>query len=218
MKNILKLEKIIGISFKNKDILIRSLTHKSCSNKNNERLEFLGDRVIALTLSKKLYDLYPNETEGILDKRFSKLVNKGTIYEISKKIELEKFLFLAKSNKLNQAAKKNIVSNACEALIGAIFLEQGYEVTKELILKLWKSHLLQSNVTIVDSKTKLQEYSLKNYKKLPIYKIEKKTGPGHQPIFKISVKLEKSKKYFGIGLSKQEAEQNAANVMLKNLD
>ena len=218
MKNISTLEKILGIRFKNKNILIKSLTHKSYSANNNERLEFLGDRVVGLILSRKLYDLYPNESEGILDKRFSKLVNKKTFYEISKKIKLQNFLFLGQSYKGSQTVNKNIISNACEALIGAIFLEHGYDVAKTVILKLWKNNLSESNITIVDSKTKLQEYSLKKYKKLPIYKFENKTGPGHQPVFKISVKLENSKKYYGIGLSKQEAEQKAAGKILKNLD
>ncbi len=218
MKNISTLEKILGIRFKKKDILIKSLTHKSYSANNNERLEFLGDRVVSLILSRKLYDLYPNESEGILDKRFSKLVNKKTFYEISQKIKLQNFLFLGRSYKGSQIVHKSIVSNACEALIGGIFLEHGYDVAKTLILKLWKDHLLESNITIVDSKTKLQEYSLKKYKKLPIYKLEDKTGPGHQPVFKISVKLENSKKYYGIGLSKQDAEQKAAGKTLKNLD
>ena len=217
MKNISILEKILGIKFKNKNILIKSLTHKSYSTNNNERLEFLGDRVVGLILSRKLYDLYPNESEGILDKRFSKLVNKKTFYEISKKIKLQNFLFLGQSYKGSQTVNKSIASNACEALIGAIFLEHGYDIVKTLILKLWKNHLLESNITIVDSKTRLQEYSLKKYKKLPIYKLEKKTGPGHQPVFKISVKLENSKKYYGVGLSKQDAEQKAADKTLKNL-
>ena len=218
MKNISTLEKILGIRFKKKDILIRSLTHKSYSANNNERLEFLGDRVVSLILSRKLYDLYPNESEGILDKRFSKLVNKKTFYEISKKIKLHNFLLLGKSSKNSQSINNKIASDAFEALIGAVFLEHGYDIAKELILRLWKSFLFESNITIVDSKTKLQEYSLKKYKKLPIYKLENRTGPNHQPVFKISVKLENSKKYYGTGLSKQDAEQKAADQILKNLD
>ena len=218
MKNISTLEKTLGIKFKDKNILIKSLTHKSYSTNNNERLEFLGDRVVGLVLSRKLYDLYPHESEGILDKRFSKLVNKKTFYEISKKIKLKNFLLLGKSSKGSQAINKNIVSDACEALIGAVFLEHGYDIVKELILRLWKSLLFESNITIVDSKTKLQEYSLKKYKKLPIYKLENRTGPNHQPVFRISVKLESSKKYYGTGLSKQDAEQKAADKILKNLD
>ena len=218
MKNILTLEKILRVKFKDKSILIKSLTHKGYSNNNNEKLEFLGDRVVGLILSKKLYDLYPDESEGTLDKRFSKLVNKKTFYEISKKIKLNNFLFLRKSSKGGQAINKNIVSDACEALIGAIFLDLGYDIAKEVILRLWKNHLFESNITIVDSKTKLQEYSLKKYQKLPIYKLENKTGPNHYPVFKISVKLNNSKKYYGIGLSKQDAEQKAADKILKNLD
>ena len=90
MKNISTLEKILRVKFKDKSILIKSLTHKGYSNNNNEKLEFLGDRVVGLILSKKLYDLYPDESEGTLDKRFSKLVNKKTFYEVSKKIKLNK--------------------------------------------------------------------------------------------------------------------------------
>ena len=218
MTNISTLEKILRIKFKDKNILIKSLTHKSYSTNNNERLEFLGDRVVGLILSRKLYDLYPNESEGTLDKRFSKLVNKKTFYEISQKIKLKNFLFLGKSSKDGQPINKNIVSDACEALIGAVFLDHGYDSAKELILRLWKNHLFESNITIVDSKTKLQEYSLKKYQKLPIYKLENKTGPNHYPVFKISVKLDNSKKYYGIGLSKQDAEQKAADKILKNLN
>ena len=218
MTNISTLEKILRIKFKDKNILIKSLTHKSYSNNNNEKLEFLGDRVVGLILSRKLYDLYPNESEGTLDKRFSKLVNKKTFYEISQKIKLKNFLFLVKSSKDGQPINKNIVSDACEALIGAVFLDHGYDSAKELILRLWKNHLFESNITIVDSKTKLQEYSLKKYQKLPIYKLENKTGPNHYPVFKISVKLDNSKKYYGIGLSKQDAEQKAADKILKNLN
>ena len=218
MTNISTLEKILRIKFKDKNILIKSLTHKSYSNNNNEKLEFLGDRVVGLILSRKLYDLYPNESEGTLDKRFSKLVNKKTFYEISKNIKLNNFLFLGKSSKGGQSINKNIVSDACEALIGAVFLDRGYDIAKEIILKLWKNHLFESNITIVDSKTKLQEYSLKKYQELPIYKLENKTGPNHYPIFKISVKLYNSKKYYGIGFSKQDAEQKAADKILKNLD
>ena len=218
MTNISTLEKILRIKFKDKNILIKSLTHKSYSDNNNEKLEFLGDRVVGLILSRKLYDLYPNESEGTLDKRFSKLVNKKTFYEISQKIKLKNFLFLGKSSKDGQPINKNIVSDACEALIGAVFLDHGYDSAKELILRLWKNHLFESNITIVDSKTKLQEYSLKKYQKLPIYKLENKTGPNHYPVFKISVKLDNSKKYYGIGLSKQDAEQKAADKILKNLN
>jgi ribonuclease-3 len=162
--------------------------------------------------------LYPNESEGTLDKRFSKLVNKKTFYEISQKIKLKNFLFFGKSSKGGQPINKNIISDACEALIGAVFLDHGYDGAKEVILRLWKNHLFESNITIVDSKTKLQEYSLKKYQKLPIYKLENKTGPNHYPVFKISVKLDNSKKYYGIGLSKQDAEQKAADKILKNLD
>ena len=218
MKNISTLEKILRIKFKDKNILIKSLTHKSYSNNNNEKLEFLGDRVVGLILSRKLYDLYPNESEGTLDKRFSKLVNKKTFYEISQKIKLKNFLFLGKSSKDGQPINKNIVSDACEALIGAVFLDHGYDSAKELILRLWKNHLFESNITIVDSKTKLQEYSLKNFKKLPKYLIVDCTGPKHNPLYKISVSIVGSKTFIGQGNSKQQAEQDSAKKLINYIN
>ena len=111
---------------------------------------------------------------------------------------------------------EKILSDACEALIGAIYIDQGYSFVKEFILKIWKNHLSVSNITILDSKTKLQEYALKHFKKLPIYKFVSSKGPKHKPTFKISVSIHGSKLFIGSGKSKQEAEQNGAGKLLKS--
>ncbi len=212
------LEKKIKINFKDKDLLIRSLTHKSFDkNINNEKIEFLGDRVLGLVIAKKLLEIYPDEKEGILDKKYASLVNKKTCLEIAKKIDLQKFILT-----LNVKTKKNIVedkviADSCEALIGSIYLDKGFNIVEKLILNLWSDHIKNSIITQIDAKTKLQEYSLKRFKKLPIYKMISNTGPRHKPIFKVAVKLINTKFYFSEGKSKKEAEQNAANECLRNI-
>ena len=212
------LEKKIKINFKDKNLLIRSLTHKSFDkNINNEKIEFLGDRVLGLVIAKKLLEIYPNEKEGILDKKYASLVNKKTCLEIGKKIDLQKFILT-----LNVKTKKNIIedkviADSCEALIGSIYLDKGFNIVEKLILNLWSDHIRDSIITQIDAKTKLQEYSLKKFKKLPIYKMISNTGPRHKPLFKVAVKLINTKLYYSEGKSKKEAEQNAANECLRNI-
>ncbi len=212
-----KLEKKINIKFKNKSLLIRSLTHKSFNKiNNNEKIEFLGDRVLGLVIAKKLLEIYPDEKEGILDKKFASLVNKKTCLQIGKNIELQNYIliFNPKNKSINMEDK--VVSDTCEALIGAIYLEKGFNTTEKIILDLWKENIKESVITQVDAKTKLQEFSLKKFKKLPTYKIISNTGPRHKPLFKVAVKLPNTKFYNGDGKSKKEAEQNAALLCLNN--
>jgi len=213
-----ELEKIYQIKFKNSEILIKSLTHKSYDSvNNNEKLEFLGDRVLGLVISKKLLETYPNEKEGALDKKLAFLVNKKKCLEVAKSINLEKFILVGSSKKKKIKIEDKIISDCCEALIGAIYLDQGFHTIEKFILKIWKSHLKQTVVTFVDSKTKLQEYSLKKYKTLPVYKLLENLGPRHNPVFKVGVKLHNSKFVYGKGGSKKNAEQKAATLFLKNL-
>ncbi|WP_435163943.1 ribonuclease III [Candidatus Pelagibacter bacterium nBUS_25] len=212
------LQKKINVKFKNLDLLIRSLTHKSFdTNKNNEKIEFLGDRVLGLVIAKKLLEAYPDEKEGILDKKFASLVNKKTCLEIAKKINLEKFILTFNSKNKKIKIEDKIVSDGCEALIGAIYLDKGIIVAEKVILNLWKNKIKESVVTQIDAKTKLQELALKNFKKLPNYKLISSTGPRHKPSFKVGVKLPNSKYFFGLGKSKKEAEQNAAIACLKSI-
>jgi len=216
--NIDKLEKKLKVKLKNKSLLITSLTHKSANSKdNNEKLEFLGDRVIGLVLSKKLYDLYPNETEGVLDKRFAKLVNKNTCCSVGWSMGIQNYIIFGDKKKKINIKDEKILSDACEALIGAIYIDRGYNFVQNFILKFWKKDLSKSNVTVLDSKTHLQEHSLKNYKKLPVYRLLNTQGPRHSPIFKVSVYIQGSKQFVGTGKSIQEAEQNAAKNLLNVL-
>ena len=217
-KYIKKIEDVIKINFKNKDLLIKSLTHKSFSEKyNNEKLEFLGDRVIGLVISKELLNLYPKEKEGIIDKKFSNLVNKKTCKDVADKLNLKDFIRIGNSFKKVKMFNEKILSDSCEALIGAIYLDQGLAVSEKFILDQWNTFIKKSKITKIDPKTRLQEYSLKKYKKLPVYKMYKQTGPNHNPLFKIQVQIFNSKKFFGFGKSKKIAQKNAALKLIQSL-
>ena len=215
----LLLQKKIKVNFRNKDLLIRSLTHKSFDRENNnEKVEFLGDRVLGLVIAKKLLEIYPNEREGILDKKFASLVNKKTCLEIAKKIELQKYILTLNAEKKRSNIEDKVLADSCEALIGSIYLDKGFNTVEKIILDLWSNKIKESINTQIDSKTKLQELSLKRYKKLPIYKLISNTGPRHKPLIKVGVKLVKTKFYIAEGKSKKDAEQNAATICLKYIN
>ena len=212
------LEKKLKIIFRNKDLLIKSLTHKSFDKENNnEKLEFLGDRVLGLIIAKKLLEIYPNENEGTLDKKFASLVNKKTCVEIAKKLDLNKYILTFNVETKKVIIEDKILADSCEAIIGAAYLDKGYLVAEKLILNLWSDNIKNSVITQIDAKTKLQELSLKKFKKLPIYKLISNTGPRHKPLFKVAVKLVDSKFYTAKGRSKKEAEQNAAITCLQSI-
>ncbi len=219
VKSLKELEDIIKYNFKDKKSLHRALTHKSYnSEKNNEKLEFLGDRVLGLIISKKLLDKYPDEKEGIIDKKFANLVNKRTCVAIANKLDLKKYLYLGSSHKNLERSADKIISDSLEAIVGAIYLDGGLKSSEKFILNFWESYLEKSVFTLIDSKTKLQEYSLKKFKKLPKYTFFKKTGPQHKPIFKTVVEIPGSKKIVGEGSSKKNAQQNAAEKLIKILN
>ena len=218
-KKIKELEKIIKYNFKKSTILEKALTHKSFDNNiNNEKLEFLGDRVLGLVISEKLIEKYPDEKEGIIDKKYANLVNKKTCLLIAKRINLKKFILLGSSHKKLQRTADKISSDCLEAIVGAIYLDGGLKSVEKFILIFWEEFLLKSSITLIDSKTKLQEFSLKKFKELPKYIFFKKTGPQHRPLFKTEVQIPNSKKIVGIGSSKKNAQQNAAAKLLKILN
>ena len=214
-----KLQKILNIRFNNINVLIQAITHKSYNSKiNYEKLEFLGDRVLGLIISNRLLELYPHEKVGILDKKFSNLVNKNICYEIGIKLKLNEFVLVGNTKKNNLKIENKIISDVCESIIGAIYLDRGLKITKEFILNMWTDYLKSSNFTKIDSKTKLQEFSLKKFKSLPEYKVISNTGPRHKPNFKVGVKIKNSRFIFASGSSIKNAEQSAASMLLKNLD
>ena len=216
--NYQNLEKKIKVIFKNKDLLIKSLTHKSYDRENNnEKIEFLGDRVLGLIMAKRLLEIYPNEKEGILDKKFASLVNKRTCLEIANKIELQNYILTLNSKNKKNIIEDKVMADSCEALIGSIYLDKGFQVTEKVVLNLWSAKIKDSIITQIDAKTKLQEFSLKKFKKLPTYKLISNTGPKHKPLFKVGVKLLNTKLFISEGKSKKDAEQNAAILCLNSL-
>jgi len=221
MIDVSNFEKKIKIKFINKNLLKNSLTHKSFdSKKNYEKLEFIGDRVLGLVIANKLLELYPDEKEGILDKKLANLVNKNKCYEIGKMLELQKYILVGNvkdKDKKEKNIQSKIIADCCEAVIGAIYIDQGLKIVKSFILNYWKNELKFSDKLIIDSKTRLQEYSLKKFKKLPKYKLLENSGPRHKPIFKVAVKISNTDFFSSSGESKKIAEQNAAKLLLSKL-
>ena len=216
-RDLINFQKKIGINFKNQKLLIKSFTHKSFNPiENNEKLEFLGDRVLGLIISQNLLKFFPNDKEGDLDKKLASLVNKKKCATIAKDIELQDYI-LIKNSKTNVTVENKILSDCLESIIGCIYLDQGLDAAEKFIIKNWHKYLNKRLMTERDAKTKLQEYSLKLHKCLPVYKLLDNKGPRHKPLIKVSVKIKNSKSIIAIGSSKKEAEQKAAKKLLSIL-
>ena len=217
IKNLANFQKRIGINFHNQKLLTKSFTHKSYNPvENNEKLEFLGDRVLGLVISQNLLKFFPNDKEGDLDKKLASLVNKKQCAVIAKDINLQEYILIKNSNNKTSIENK-VLSDCLESVIGCIYLDQGLEVAEKFIIKNWRKYLNKSLITERDSKTKLQEYSLKNFKSLPVYKLLENKGPRHKPLIKVSVNIKNSKNITATGNSKKEAEQKAAKKLLTSL-
>lgn len=217
IKNLANFQKRIGINFHNQKLLTKCFTHKSYNPvENNEKLEFLGDRVLGLIISQNLLKFFPNDKEGDLDKKLASLVNKKQCAVIAKDINLQEYILIKNSNNKTSIENK-VLSDCLESVIGCIYLDQGLEVAEKFIIKNWRKYLNKSLITERDSKTKLQEYSLKNYKSLPVYKLLENKGPRHKPLIKVSVNIKNSKNITATGNSKKEAEQKAAKKLLTSL-
>tara|TARA_B100000575_G_scaffold287521_1_gene286010 strand:+ start:833 stop:1537 length:705 start_codon:yes stop_codon:yes gene_type:complete len=216
-------ENKIGYKFKNKSLLNQSLTHPSFyselkidNKKVNqfERLEFLGDRVLGLSIASMLFKKYKFFNEGDLSKKHSYLVQKNFLYKIAINLEIEN-LVLYNFKKKNKKMMISIISDTVESLIGAIYIDGGHKSSFEFIKKFWISYLDIDVSKTLDPKTALQEFSQQKEKKLPEYKIIKKEGPSHSPIFTVSLKVLNFKKINSTGSSIREAEKKAASEALK---
>ena len=222
-KKIIQFENHIGYFFKNKKLLINALVHPSylVENKKNiendfERLEFLGDRVLGLAISSIIYGKFKKNNEGDLSKKLSYLVQKNFLHKIS--IDLKITNILKFNYKKNEKMNISILADSIESLIGAIYLDGGFNNAKTFINNIWKPHLDISEQNMQDSKTKLQELSQQKSKKLPEYSLVKKDGPAHSPIFTVSLKVLNLKKIKASGPSIREAEKNAAKTALTLLN
>ena len=217
VKNLENFQKKIGINIKNQKLLVTSFTHKSYDSKdNNEKLEFLGDRVLGLVISKNLLKFFPHDNEGDLDKKLASLVNKKQCAKIANDIKLQNYI-LVKDSKKDLHFENKILSDCLESIIGCIYLDQGIDAAEKFIIKFWHKYLNKSLAIERDAKTKLQEYSLKAHKSLPVYKLLENKGPRHKPLIKVSVYIKNSKNIIASGFSKKEAEQKAAKKLLESI-
>lgn len=215
-----ELYKIIGYTFKDEGLLRVALTHPSLEGvPNYQRLEFVGDRVLGLAIAAWMYELYPEVDEGGLASRHTNLVRREACAKVAAGLRLGDFIHMAKSSEDTGGRKREtIIADACESIIGAIYLESGYEEAEKFIRKNWKE--LAENVQIArrDAKTMLQELVQSRGKPTPSYTAIDKIGPDHQPVFTIAVKVTGEGQEHAKGNSKREAEQDAAAVMLARLN
>ncbi len=218
-------EKNIGVAFKNKNLLKEALTHRSYLNEHsdwpvfhNERLEYLGDAVLELVTTEYLFNFYPNHQEGELTSLRAALVNYQMMGKVAREISLEKFLFLSRGEAKDEGkAREVILANALESLIGALYLDHGYEVTKNFIERFVIQHLREvvDQKLYRDPKSLFQEIVQEKKKVTPTYKVIRETGPDHQKQFLVGVFLNDEPVAQGQGTSKQEAESNAAKAALE---
>ena len=212
-------EKKINYKFKNKSLIDLAFTHSSFKNKKNknyERLEFLGDRVLSLVISEDLFLKYSNENEGALSKRLSDLVSKQKLLEVANEISIKEMLKIDQFEKRNLKLKKNIsiLSDVCEALIGAIYLDSDLENAKKFISKYWKKKISKNILPPQDPKSLLQEVAQKKGLNLPKYILKNKEGPPHNPRFEVEVFLKGIRKFSAIAKTIKIAEINAAKKMV----
>lgn len=219
-----KLENLISYEFKNKGLLKEAVTHRSYLNENpkwplshNERLEFLGDAVLELAITENLFGKFPTEPEGKLTTLRAALVNYQMLAKLSKKIDLEKFILLSKGEaKDTGRAREVILANVMEAVIGAIYLDAGYAEARRFV----ESFILPETKEVLakrldkDPKSLLQEWSQEKLKITPLYKLLSEKGPDHKKVFVVAVYLGEEEAARGEGMSKQDAEVEAARKAL----
>jgi len=226
MSNLKNLEKIINVKFNNIDLLQQALVHRSFINEHpdfrvghNERLEFLGDAVLEIIITEYLFINFPDKPEGDLTNWRASLVNSKMLYQVAKNLNFEKYLLLSKgeSRDKDSKARQYILADSVEAIIGAIYLDQGLEVAKNFIFKNVIINLddIIKNKTYLDPKSRFQEVSQEIVGITPSYKVLKEEGPDHAKKFTIGLFLEEELVSVGEGFSKQEAQTDAAEKGLQ---
>lgn len=213
------LQDTIGYMFEDLGLLDRALTHSSAHHEraldHNERLEFLGDRVLGLVAADFVYRAYPNASEGELSRRFNQLVRRETCARVALDLEVPACIDTGRSMSVSTLSKSvNVLGDVCEALVGALYLDGGLEVTRTIVERLWGPYLVREDAE-KDPKTRLQEWALAQHGSMPAYRALSRQGPEHAPIFKMSVCVLGVGEAVGQGTSKRYAEQSAAEAFLK---
>ncbi len=220
-------EKLIGHRFKDKGLLVQALSHSSYVNENpsaggesNERMEFLGDSVLGFIITQYLYRHHPNRSEGELTLMKSVLVSEGTLARIAKGLDLGKYLYLGKGELSSGGIKRaSNLSNALEAILGAVYLDGGMTEAKRVTIALFENDLkrIEANRHTLNYKNLLQTYSQEHRDVIPDYVLLESRGPQHGKVFKVEVKIKGEALGRGSGRTKKQAEQEAARVALKSL-
>lgn len=214
------LEERIGYTFADKELLERALTHISALSGGNrnasyQRLEFLGDHVLGLVISDMLYKAFPRANEGEMSRRLSDLVRKETCAEVARAMDIGPALKLGNSeSQAGGRLRTTILADACEGLVGAVFVDGGYGAADTLVTRFWRERMLKPMRPLRDPKTLLQEWAQGRGLPAPAYKEVERKGPHHDPEFRVSVSLPDRPVAEGIGSSKRAAEQAAASAML----
>jgi len=218
MTDYAKLEQCLDYQFKNKNLIIEALTHKSFKKPyNNERLEFLGDAVLNLIVGEYLYTKFPKSNEGDLSKIRASLVNETGFTKLANAIKLGDYIYLSVAEERNKGrTKASILSDAFEAIMGAVYLESGIEILKSIILKLLEKSYEQINLDVLfsDFKTALQEITQAEFGSIPEYKLEGSYGPDHQKEFEVSIWIDGKTYGKAMGKSKKLAQQAIAKIAL----
>lgn len=211
----------LGHSFKNPELLTEALTHSSLSSatrRDNQRLEFLGDRVLGLIVSEALLELDQDASEGDLAPRFNTMVRKETCAEVAGEIKLGDALMLGRSEMLSGGRRKQaLLGDAMEAVIAAVYLDAGFEATRDVVRSLWGSRLEAAKEAARDAKTVLQEWAQARGMTPPTYSETARSGPDHAPVFTIKVTLDDGQSAEARASSKRHAQQAAAEALLEGL-
>lgn len=210
-----ELEARLGYSFTDKDLLGRALTHVSAAGPSYQRLEFLGDRVLGLSIAEMLYAAYPEASEGELSRRLSNLVRRESCAEVAVAWDVGPHLILGVGES-HSGGRRNgaILADACEAILGAVFLDGGYEAARQLVSRAFVGRLSATTRPLRDPKTALQEWAQGRGLPTPVYQVVDRFGPDHAPRFKIAAKVAGVPDGLGQGPSKRAAEQDAAQSLL----
>lgn len=215
------LEKRLGHRFGDPALLVRAMTHSSMSSPtraDNQRLEFLGDRVLGLVMSEALLAADTSATEGQLAPRFNALVRKEACAEVAREIDLGAGLKLGRSEMLSGGRRKQaLLGDAMEAVIAAVYVDAGFEAAKSMILRLWGDRVTRVDADARDAKTSLQEWAQARGLQPPKYETVSRSGPDHEPVFTISATLENGESDQATAGSKRLAEQAAAKALLTRL-
>ncbi|NIZ62487.1 ribonuclease III [Sedimentitalea sp. CY04] len=212
----------IGHEFARPELLVRALTHASISSptrSDNQRLEFLGDRVLGLVMATALLEDDKSASEGQLAPRFNAMVRKEACADVAREIDLGEVLKLGRSEMMSGGRRKlALLGDAMEAVIAAVYKDAGFEAAQAMILRLWGNRITSVEADARDAKTSLQELVQAKRQKPPAYELVSRTGPDHQPVFTIAVRLDDGAEAQATAGSKRQAEQAAATALLSKLE